>query len=104
MVHLLELSMVFIHPWVIGELASGNLRNRADLLEYLSNLNQVTQASDAEVMEFVESNRLYGRGVGWVDLHLLASAHLTHCPIWTMDRRLWQVALDMNIGFTPSSA
>ena len=104
MVQLLELNLVFVHPWVIGELASGNLRNRAELLEYLANLNQVKQASDSEVMEFIERNKLYGRGAGWVDLHLLASAHLTHCLIWTMDRRLAEIARDMKIAFTPLSS
>jgi hypothetical protein len=104
MVRLLELNMVFLHPGVIGELACGTLRNRAELLEHLSNLTQVTQASDVEVMAFLEHNKLYGRGVGWVDLHLLASALLTNCPFWTMDRRLSQIAFDLDVAFTPASA
>jgi hypothetical protein len=104
MIRLLELNMVFLHPWVIGELACGNLKNRADLLEHLSNLMQVTQASDSEVMEFIERNRLYGRGVGWIDLHLLASALLTKCPFWTLDRRLSEVALDLDVALTPAAA
>lgn len=101
---LLELNMVFLHPWVIGELACGNLKNGADLLEHLSNLIQVTQASDSEVMQFMERNRLYGRGVGWIDLHLLASALLTNCPFWTLDRRLSEVATDLDVAFTPAAA
>lgn len=104
MVRLLELNMVFIHPWVIGELACGNLRNRTDLLEHLSNLNRVTKASDSEVMTFVERNKLYGRGAGWVDLHLLAAAILTNCPFWTLDRRLSQIALDLDAAFIPAAA
>jgi predicted nucleic acid-binding protein len=104
MVRLLELNMVFLHPWVIGELACGNLKNRADLLEHLSNLMQVTQASDSEVMEFIERNRLYGRGVGWIDLHLLASALIANCPFWTLDRRLSEVASDLDVSFTPAAA
>jgi len=104
LVRLLELNMVFLHPWVIGELACGDLKNRAELLEHLSNLMQVTQASDSEVMEFIERNKLYGRGVGWTDLHLLASALLTNCPFWTVDRRLSEVAYDLDIAFTPATA
>ena len=104
MVRLLELNMVYVHPWVIGELACGNLKNRAVLLEHLSNLIQVSQASDSEVMEFVERNRLYGRGAGWVDFHLLASALLTNCPFWTLDRRLAEIAADLDVAFTPGAA
>jgi predicted nucleic acid-binding protein len=104
LVRLLELNMVYLHPWVIGELACGQLKNRADILEHLSNLTLVTQASDSEVMEFLERNRLYGRGVGWVDLHLLASALLTNCPFWTLDRRLSQIAHDLDVAFTPAQA
>jgi predicted nucleic acid-binding protein len=104
LVRLLQLNMVFLHPWVIGELACGNLKNRADLLDHLSNLIQVTQASDSEVRAFIDSNKLYGRGVGWTDLHLLASALLTHCPFWTLDRRLSAVASDLDIAFTPAAA
>jgi predicted nucleic acid-binding protein len=104
MVRLLELNMVFVHPWVIGELACGNLKNRAELLEHLSNLIQVNQASDSEVMTFIERNKLYGRGVGWVDFHLLASAMLTNCPFWTMDRNLAKISHDLDVAFTPASA
>jgi predicted nucleic acid-binding protein len=100
---LLELNMVFLHPWVIGELACGNLKNRADLLEHVSHLMQVTQASDSEVMEFIERNKLYDRGVSWLDLHLLASALLTNCPFWTLDRRLAEVASDLDVAFIPAA-
>ena len=104
MVRLLELNMVYVHPWVIGELACCNLKNRSVLLEHLSNLNQVSQASDSEVMDFVERNGLYGRGAGWIDLHLLASALLTNCPFWTLDRRLAEIALDLDVAFRPGAA
>jgi hypothetical protein len=104
MVRLLELNMVFLHPAVVGELACGNLRNRADLLEHLSNLSQAAQASDSEVMQFLERNKLYGRGVGWVDLHLLASAILTNCPFWTLDRNLAKISHDLDVAFTPAAA
>lgn len=103
MVRLLELNMVFLHPAVIGELACGSLKNRS-LLEDLANLPQVTQASDSEVMAFLERNRLYGRGVGWVDLHLLASAMLTNCPFWTADRRLSEISHELDVAFTPATA
>jgi predicted nucleic acid-binding protein len=103
MVRLLELNMVFLHPSVIGELACGNLKNRG-LLSALADLSQVVLATDAEVLEFLERHKLYGRGVGWVDLHLLASAILTNCPFWTLDHRLARIAHDLDVAFTPAPA
>jgi predicted nucleic acid-binding protein len=83
---------VLIHPWVIGELACGNLRNRSQVLELLQGLPAATVASDAEVLLLIERDRLMGRGIGYVDAHLLASARLSHCRLWTQDRRLAAVA------------
>lgn len=79
---------VLIHPWVIGELACGNLRNRSQVLELLQGLPAATVARDAEVLLLIERERLMGRGIGYVDAHLLASALLSHCRLWTQDRRL----------------
>jgi predicted nucleic acid-binding protein len=101
MVRLLDLNMVYLHPWIIGELACGNLKNRGTLRD-LADLTQVVLASDEEVMTFLERHRLYGRGVGWVDLHLLASAILTNCPFWTVDRALSKIAIELDVAFTPS--
>jgi predicted nucleic acid-binding protein len=53
-------------------------------------------------MTFLERHRLYGRGVGWVDLHLLASAILANCPLWTVDRALSKIAIELDVAFTPS--
>jgi predicted nucleic acid-binding protein len=103
MVRLLELNMVYLHPWVIGELACGNLKNRG-ILDDLAYLSQSVIASDPEVMQFLENHKLYGRGVGWVDLHLLASAILTNCPIWTTDRNLSKIAHDLDVAFTPAAS
>lgn len=83
---------VLIHPWVIGELACGNLRNRSQVLELLQGLPAATVARDAEVLLLIERERLMGRGIGYVDAHLLASALLSHCRLWTQDRHLAAVA------------
>lgn len=91
---LLQEGEVLIHPWVIGELACGNLRNRQQVLELLQGLPVATVASDAEVLLLIERDRLMGRGIGYVDAHLLASARLSHCRLWTQDRRLAAVALE----------
>jgi predicted nucleic acid-binding protein len=85
---LLQEGKVLIHSWVIGELACGNLRNRADVLELLQGLPAAVVASDQEVLLMIEQHQLMGRGIGYVDAHLLASAKLSHCQLWTQDRRL----------------
>ena len=89
---LLQDGEVLIHPWVIGELACGNLRNRSQVLELLQGLPAATVAGDAEVLHLIENDRLMGRGIGYVDAHLLASARLSHCRLWTQDRRWAAVA------------
>ena len=95
---LLQEGEVMIHPWVIGELACGNLRKRSQVLELLQGLPAVTVASDAEVLLLIERDRLMGRGIGYVDAHLLASARLSHCRLWTQDRRLAAVAQEQGLG------
>jgi hypothetical protein len=88
LVTLLQEGKVLIHSWVIGELACGNLRNRADVLELLQGLPAAVVASDQEVLLMIKQNQLMGRGIGYVDAHMLASAKLSHCQLWTQDRRL----------------
>jgi hypothetical protein len=94
---LLQEGEVMIHPWVIGELACGNLRNRQQVLDLLQGLPMATVASDAEVLLLIGRDRLMGRGIGYVDAHLLASARLSHCRLWTQDRRLAAVALEQGL-------
>ena len=101
---LLQEGEALIHPWVIGELACGNLRNRSQVLELLQGLPAATVASDAEVLHLIERDRLMGRGIGYVDAHLLASARLSHCHLWTQDRRLAAVAEQQGMAVgTPGS-
>jgi len=89
----LEASEVLGHPLVIGELAMGNLRARAELLGALRNLPRATVATDDEAMAFIERETLHGLGIGYVDAHLLAAARLTpDARLWTFDRRLADVA------------
>jgi predicted nucleic acid-binding protein len=95
---LLQEGEVLIHPWVIGELACGNLRNRSQVLDLLQGLPMATVASDAEVLLLIEREQLMGRGIGYIDAHLLASARLSHCRLWTQDRRLAAVAQEQGLG------
>lgn len=84
----LEAGEVWGHPFVQGELACGNVRNRQEILALLSALPQAPQATHAEALTLVETQRLMGMGLGWVDVHLLASALLAGVPLWTLDHQL----------------
>ncbi|MFW6243721.1 MAG: type II toxin-antitoxin system VapC family toxin [Desulfovibrionales bacterium] len=81
---------VACHPFVIGELACGNLKNRKKILSLLQELPMATRATDQELMQFIDARNLMGRGLGYIDIHLLMSALLTGIPLWTLDKRLHQ--------------
>jgi predicted nucleic acid-binding protein len=85
---LLNRGDVLCHPFIIGEVACGSIRNRVEILDLLRALPAALIAEHDEVMEFLQQKRLYGRGLGWIDVHLLASASLTKATLWTMDRPL----------------
>jgi len=100
---LLQLNQVCMHQMVLGELACGNLRNRAELLSLWRKLPQPTEASYDETLIFVEQHQLMGRGVGYVDIHLLAACVLSdNTLLWTNDRRLQQLAAELNIAWCPT--
>ena len=95
---LLENGEVCVHPFVVGELACGTMRNRREVLELIANLPAASVASDGEVMAFLKANDVMGRGIGWVDVHLLASSALTTgVQLWTRDRRLAVVASRLRV-------
>jgi len=90
---------VLMHPFVLGELACGNLRNRREILELLANLPAAPSAVDAEVLGFIERRKLMGRGIGYVDAHLLAATSLASpARLWTHDRRLAEVATALGLA------
>jgi len=89
---LLDKGLVFVHPFVLGELACGNLRNRARILGDLRALPAAILATHDEVMRLVENRSLWGLGIGWIDVHLLASALISNCEFWTFDARLFRAA------------
>jgi len=93
---------VVMHPYVLGELALGNLRDRADTLAALANLPRSTLPFDTEVMDFIERHALFGTGIGYVDAHLLASAQLGRtATLWTRDRRLRVQAERLGVAHDP---
>ena len=89
--------LVLMHPFVSGELACGNLKNRAAILFDLRALPPAKVASNTEVLQLIEDRRLWGRGLGWVDVHLLASALLSHCGFWTLDKKLAEAATELGL-------
>ena len=98
---LLEAGRVLTHPFVIGELALGALRQRVAVMTALSDLPSAIVATEAEVLAFIDRHALFGRGIGYVDAHLLAAARLTAGTVlWTNDRKLHGVAeaLGMAMG------
>ncbi len=95
---LLSSGQVASHPFVIGELACGNLSNRNEILRLLSELPSVTLATNEEAMHLIETHKLGGKGLGWIDVHLLASALLSRIPLWTGDRKLAAIAASLGAG------
>lgn len=99
---LLNVGAVLVHPFVTGELALGNLRRREVVLTALSDLPQADVATDAEVLTFIDRYRLFGRGIGFVDVHLLAAARLAAgARLWTKDRKLHGIADEMDLAMAP---
>jgi predicted nucleic acid-binding protein len=95
---LLEEMKVLTHPFVIGELALGQLSHRDEILELLANLPAAKVATHDEVLALIDRRDLAGPGIGWVDAHLLASALLSDAPLWSLDRRLGAAATRLEIA------
>ena len=90
---------VLVHPFVVGELACGNIHNRTEVLKLLSDLPRTSIATDSETLYFIEQHQLMGRGIGYVDAHLLAAVSLSSpARLWTRDRRLACVAVDLGLA------
>lgn len=96
---LLEEGRVLSHPFITGELACGNLRDRNKILSLMKALPQVTKASHSEVLKLIELYQLMGIGLGYIDIHLLASTFLSSVKLWTRDRRLKETAQNLGISF-----
>lgn len=101
LIALLEAGSVLGHPWLRGELAMGNLRDREGVLRRLALLTPAIVADDVEVLGMIEVERLWGTGLGWVDAGLLASARLSDARLWTRDRRLAAAAARLGVGAGP---
>jgi len=94
---LLETGLVLSHPMVIGELSCGNLKNRAEFLTDLKSLPLAARARDEEVYALLDRYRFFGKGVGWIDAHLLAAALIGNSGLWTRDHSLAGLAAQLKL-------
>ena len=90
---------VVCHPFIVGELACGNLKNRREILIHLQSLPKAILAEDEEVLKFIENHELMGKGLGYIDVHLVAAAVLTDVPIWTFDKTLDKITKKIGVNY-----
>ena len=96
---LLNNGTVVCHLFIVGELACGNLSSRVEILSLLQALPLADHAEHEEVMHFIEHYSLMGKGLGYIDMHLLVSALLTSIPIWTLDKKLKKVSSKLGLRY-----
>jgi predicted nucleic acid-binding protein len=94
---LLEKGEVVCHPFIVGEIACGNIKNRSEVLSLLRALPMARMAEHDEVLSFIDRHGLMGIGLGFIDVHLLASALLSNVPLWTADKQLRTASAGLNI-------
>jgi hypothetical protein len=97
---ILQSGLALTHPFVIGELACGNLKSRANILGLLGTLPQARTARDHETLFFIDRHKLMGHGIGYIDAHLLAATALTGgARLWTRDKRLGALAQRLELAY-----
>jgi predicted nucleic acid-binding protein len=99
LVNLLNRGVVLCHPFIIGELACGNMKNRTEILSLLCALPGAIRAEHEEVLHFIEEKKLMGKGLGYIDLHLVTSTILTGVALWTLDNKLQKVSKSLGISY-----
>ncbi len=97
LIALLEDDAVLVHPFILGELACGSIKNRDEILELLDALPKITTVNMDEVRFFVNKHHLYGKGVGYIDVHLIASCMIDNARLYTRDKRLSHIAKEFNL-------
>lgn len=103
LISLLKQNQVLMHPMIRGELACGCFHNRDQILSLLKNLPQVPEATHDEAVYCLDKNKLMGKGIGFIDLHLLSSTLLAkNTLLWTRDRRLLKLALSLKLSWESS--
>jgi predicted nucleic acid-binding protein len=90
---------VVCHTYIIGELACGTIKNRKEIISLLRSLPMASHIEFEEMLYFIEQNQLNGKGIGFVDVHLLASAQLSQLLLWTEDKRLMKMATELDLKY-----
>jgi predicted nucleic acid-binding protein len=90
------------HDLIYGELLSGDGGARRELLKLYGLMHRISTVPHADVVAFVRARSLHGRGIGWIDAHLLAAALVADAPLWTADERLSKLASELEVGYVPS--
>lgn len=99
LVRLLEQGLVVCHPFIIGELACGGIKNRHEIISLLNDLPSTDILDHYDIMKFIEYRKIMNKGIGYVDVHLLASALVSETPLWTFDKALKKVANQLSIEY-----
>jgi hypothetical protein len=97
---LLQEDRVASHPFIIGELACGNISNRTEILSLMQSLPMLDVVQTEELLLFIDHNKIMGTGLGFVDVHLMAAAALAEVPLWTQDKKLKQTCARLSIDFS----
>ena len=97
--NLLNNAEVVCHPFIIGELACGNLKNRPTIIALLEALPTTRLVEHEEVLAFIEARKVMGKGLGYIDVHLLAAALLADVTLWTLDKKLDKVAGELRCRY-----
>jgi len=99
LIRLLEQGLVACHPFIIGELACGGIKNRYEIINLLNDLPSTDILDHSEIMEFIEYRNIMNKGIGYVDVHLLGSALVSTTPLWTFDKALRKIANQLSIAY-----
>ena len=103
LVDLLLKEEALVHPFVIGELACGSMKNRDKIISYLNDLPKSIVPEHEEVIAFLNSKKIFSRGIGWTDVNLLLSSILSKSKLWTLDQRLRAISIELRINYSPLS-
>jgi predicted nucleic acid-binding protein len=102
LIQLLEQGLVACHPYIIGELACGGIKNRHEIIGLLNDLPSTDVLDHNEIMEFIEYRQIINKGIGYVDAHLLGSALVSETLLWTLDKALREIANQLSIAYGPT--
>ena len=96
---LLEQGLVASHPFIIGEIACGDIKNRYEIISLINDLPSTDVLDHSDIMEFIENRKIMNKGIGYIDVHLLGSVLVSDTRIWTFDKALKKMAFQLSVGY-----